>query len=91
MVDGIRIGLRICYEIRSHLITRAAENAVYVLTANSTSRPQQAPTCLVDPDGEVVCSSPRNREALITGAVAIREAPFGRKGRILPSSRIQPA
>ena len=124
VVDGIRVGLRLCYEvrfpeyfrelfcrhvdlavvsfadggtslsrydlIRSHLVTRSAENAMYILTANSTSEPQMAPTCLVDPDGEVLCSAPRNREALITGVVTIQEPHFSRKGRILHSSYIQP-
>lgn len=121
-VDGIRVGLRICYEvrfpeyfrelfrsrvdltvvsfadggtskgkydlIRSHMVTRAAENAMYILSANSTSLPQMAPTCLVDPDGDVLCSAPRNQEALITGIVALRQPPFGRRGRILHSSAL---
>ena len=122
LVDGIRVGLRICYEVRfpeyfrelfrqrvqlavvsfadggapkakydvvlSHLVSRAAENAMYVLSANSVSRPQSAPTCLVDPDGKVVCRAPRREEALITGVVAFDLPSFGRKGRIVHSSSL---
>ena len=121
-IDGIRVGLRLCYEIRfpeyfrelfrrrvdlavvsfadggssktkygviqSHIVTRATENAMYVLTANSTSSAQVAPTCLVDPDGGIVCSAPRDKEALITGVVEVGQPPFGRKGRILHSAKL---
>lgn len=122
MVDGVRIGLRICYEVRfpeyfrelfrrrvslsvvsfadvgaekrkfdvmtAHLVSRAAENAMYVLSANSVSQAQGAPTCLVDPDGTVVSLAPRNREALITGVLRIEPPPFGRRGRIEHSERL---
>jgi predicted amidohydrolase len=122
VVDGIRVGLRICYEVRfpeyfrelfrrrvhlvvvssadvgsastkhevmrAHLISRAAENATYVLAANSTSGPQLCPTCLIDPDGREVCSAPKKREALIVGEVEVGPPPLGRKGRIQHSSRL---
>lgn len=122
VVDGIRIGLRICYEVRfpeyfrelfcrkvqlavvsfadggapeakygvvhAHLVSRAAENAMYVLSANSVSRPQAAPTCLVDPDGVVVCRAPRDKEALVTGVVTLGPPTFGRMGRISHSSSL---
>jgi len=122
LVDGVRVGLRICYEvrfpeyfrelfvrrvhlavvsladvessaakydvIRAHLVTRAAENGMYILSANSTSRSQTAPTCLIDPDGRVVCSAPRDQEALVSGVVTIGPPPFSRQGRIVHSSRL---
>lgn len=121
-VDGVRIGIRICYEVRfpeyfrelfhrrvhlavvsfadvgadkakydvvlAHLVSRAAENVMYVLSANSVSRSQGAPTCLVDPDGRLVCRAPRNKEALITSTIAVGPPNFGRTGRIRHSSRL---
>ncbi|MEI7835088.1 MAG: carbon-nitrogen hydrolase family protein [Planctomycetota bacterium] len=107
-VDGVRVGLRICFEFRfpeyfrellagradlaamafsmvgpdvwkfdvarAHLMARAAENGLYVLAANSISRRQNAPTCLVSPDGRVLAQAPRGREALIVGLVERHEA-----------------
>jgi omega-amidase len=121
-VDGIRIGLRICWEVRfpeyfrelfsrrvqlavvssadvgpsetkydvlrAHLVTRAAENAMYVLSANTISGPQLSPTCLLDPDGMEVCSAPKNKEALIAGEIVVSPPSFGRRGRIQHSSRL---
>ena len=122
LVDGVRIGLRICYEVRfpeyfrelfrrrvqlavvsfadggpirakydvmlAHLVSRAAENVMYVLSANSVSLPQVAPTCLVDPDGRLVCRAPPNEEALVTGTITVGPPSFGRLGRIRHSSRL---
>ncbi len=122
MVDGIRVGLRICYEVRfpeyfrelfrhraelavvssadvgepspkyevmkAHLVTRASENAMYILAANSTSAPQLSPTVLIDPDGREVSVAPRNKEALMVGEVHLAPAPFGRRGRVQQSERL---
>ena len=117
-VDGIRVGLRLCYEVRfpeyfrelfreradlalvalcnvgssvrrdvyrSHLVSRASENAMYVLSANSTSRAQLAPTCLIDPDGELVAECDTGQEGLLTGTIHVAEPGFSRKGRIVLS------
>ncbi len=117
-IDGIRIGVRVCFEVRfpeyfrelfvqrvdlamvsfadtgkeeqparintiqSHLVSRAAENVMYVLSANSTSQRQWAPTCLVDPDGEVRAAAPLNEEYLLATEIEITEPGFGRQGRI---------
>lgn len=121
MVDNIRVGVRICYEVRfpeyfrelfcqqvdlaavsfvdvgtpaqspkieiikSHLISRAAENALFVLSANSTSQQQLAPTCLINPDGQLLGMAPLNQEALLTGEIEITPPNFGRQGRIVQS------
>ena len=117
-IDGIKVGIRICFEvrfpeyfrelfmehvdlamvsfadvgkeeqsgksdiIRSHLVSRATENAMYVLSANSTSQHQLAPTCVIDPDGNVIDTAPLNEEYLLTAEIEITEPGFGRKGRI---------
>ena len=52
--------------IQSYLISRATENVVYVLSANSTSQQQWTPTCLIDPDGYVVDIALLNKEYLLT-------------------------
>lgn len=124
IVDGIRVGARICYEVRfpeyfrelfqqqvdlaavsfvdvgkpeqsekieiikSHLISRAAENAIFVLSANSTSQQQLAPTCLINPDGHLLGKAPLNQEALLTGEIEITPPNFGRQGRIAQSKML---
>jgi omega-amidase len=117
-IDGIEVGVRICFEVRfpeyfrelfvenvdlvlvsfadvgqdeqkgkintiqSHLVSRATENVMYVLSANSTSQQQLAPTCVIDPDGNVMDVAPLNEEYLLTAEIEITEPGFGRQGRI---------
>jgi len=117
-IDGIKVGVQICFEIRfpeyfrelfmeqvdlatvsfadvdkkeqkgrfniiqSHLVSRAAENAMYVMSANSISQQQGAPTCVIDPDGKVIDSAPLNQEYLLATEIEITEPGCGRQGRI---------
>lgn len=81
--------------IQSHLISRAAENVMYVLSANSASHQQRAPTCVIDPDGNVIAAAPLNQEYFLTAEIEITEPGFSRRGRIeyaraLTASRISP-
>jgi predicted amidohydrolase len=118
IIDGIKVGVRICFEvrfpeyfrelfskqvdlamvsfadvgeeqdkekinvIRSHLISRATENVMYVLSANSTSQQQLAPTCLIDPDGIVIETAPLNEEHLLVAEIEITDPGFSRLGRL---------
>lgn len=124
-IDGIKIGIRICFEVRfpeyfrelfrnqvdlclisfadigkpeqkeklniiqSHLVSRATENVMHVLSANSISQYQLAPTCLIDPDGLILEIAPLNKESLITREIEILSPNFGREGRIIHSKILQ--
>ena len=46
---------------KSHLISRAAENQRFVLSANSATPQQLGPTLAVNPRGEVIAEAPRGR------------------------------
>lgn len=118
-IDGIKIGMRICFEVRfpelfrelyaehvdvclvsfadvgpieqktkmeviqSHLISRASENIMYVVSANSTSDYQLAPTCFIDPNGYMIQKAKEDEVALIYGDLLIETPSFGQKGRIV--------
>jgi omega-amidase len=68
--------------LRSHLISRAAENVMYVMSANSISQSQMAPTCIIDPDGNVLAAAPLNEEYLLSAEIEITEPGVGRQGRL---------
>lgn len=67
---------------RAHLVSRASENAMWVLSANSTSAAQLAPSCLIDPDGNVTAECPADEESLLVGSVTLGEPGFSAQGRI---------
>jgi predicted amidohydrolase len=123
-IDGLRIGFRICFEVRfpeffrelfesnvqlvfvsfcdvsevelktrydvikSHLITRAVENVMTVVSVNSASHYQTAPTAVFSPDGDVIDEANINEEQLIVYNFEQPEISFGRKGRIEISSKL---
>lgn len=123
-IDKVKVGLRICYEVRfpeyfrelfrekvdlacvsfcdvgkepnpnryelikAHLMTRAVENAMYIISVNSISEYQTAPTCLINPDGMVLASAPLNEEYLLTFEYENLTSNFGRDGRIYHSREL---
>lgn len=117
-IDGIRVGFRICFEvrfpeyfrelfqakvalcfvsfsdvseqdaperyqiIRSHLLTRAVENVMTVVSVNSISNHQTAPTAVFDINGHAVLEAPRNVETLLVYDFKKPEIGFSAQGRI---------
>lgn len=117
-IEGVKIGFRMCYEvrfpeyfrelfqakaelcfvsfsdvsdpdsleryqiIRSHLITRAVENVMTVVSVNSISNYQTAPTAVFDINGHVALEAPRNKETLLVYDYAKPEIGFSAQGRI---------
>ena len=117
-IDGMKIGFRICYEVRfpeyfrelfkenvelcivsfcdvleddssgkyerikSHLLTRAVENVMTVVSVNSTSKCQGAPTAVFNVDGIVEKEAPRNQEHLLVFDYKPPELGVAAEGRI---------
>lgn len=117
-IDDIKVGFRICFEVRfpeyfrelfkenvelcfvsfcdvlnedsierydmikAHLITRAVENVITVISVNSTSHYQTAPTAVIDINGNIVSEAPRNQEYLIVYEYKAPVMGFGQKGRL---------
>ncbi len=59
---------------RAHIMSRAAENGIWLVAANSISRVQNAPTCIVNPDGRILVEAPSDREALISRTALVGES-----------------
>jgi predicted amidohydrolase len=117
-IDDIKVGFRICFEVRfpeyfrelfksevplcfvsfcdtsegdsperyniikSHLVTRAVENVMTIISVNSISKYQTAPTAVIDPNGHILSEAPRNQEYLIVYDYNTPEMDYGSKGRI---------
>ena len=47
---------------RAHLVSRAAENGMYMLSCNNVAEQQNMPTMLVGPDGQIRAEMPLNSE-----------------------------
>jgi omega-amidase len=117
-IDDIKIGFRICFEVRfpeyfrelfksnvqlcfvsfcdvseqdsieryniikAHLLTRAVENVMTIISVNSISKYQTAPTAVFNSNGHIVSEAPRNQEYLIVYDYNTPTMDFGHKGRI---------
>lgn len=75
--------------IKAHLVTRAVENIMTVISVNSTSKYQTGPTVVIDSEGLTVDEAPRNQEYLLTYDY---NAPitmgYGAKGRLQLSEEL---
>ena len=117
-IDGVKIGFRICFEVRfpeyfrelfehevelcfvslsdtadapsperygiikSHLLTRAVENVMTVVSVNSASRSQTAPTAVFSVNGSIPAEAPIGEEFLLIYDYEPREPGFGQRGII---------
>ncbi|MCE5235142.1 MAG: carbon-nitrogen hydrolase family protein [Clostridiaceae bacterium] len=68
--------------IKAHLITRAVENVMTVVSVNSVSNFQTAPTAVFDVDGYVAAEAPLGEEFLLVYDYDIPELGFGARGRL---------
>ena len=74
--------------IKSHLITRAVENATPFLSVNTTVPYQTAPTCFIDASGRVTAESTVNNEEMLMVEFEKKDPDFGEIGRIRESDRL---
>lgn len=118
-IDQIKVGFRICFDIRfpelfrdlyrqhadlcfvsfsdtgktpspdrydrikSHLITRASENVMPIVSVNSIANIQTAPTAVFDCNGHCVQEAKQNTEGLLIYDFQKPERSFGMEGRIV--------
>lgn len=117
-IDDVKVGFRICFEVRfpeyfrelfkenvelcfvsfcdvlnedsierynlikAHLMTRAVENVMTVISVNSTSHYQTAPTSVIDINGSIISEAPRNQDHLMVYDYTPPVIGFGQKGRL---------
>jgi predicted amidohydrolase len=123
-IEGIRVGFRICYEVRfpeyfrelfkervqlcfvsfsdvseedslykyelikAHLRTRAVENVMTVVSVNSVSKYQSAPTAVFDVNGELSAEAPRNQEYLLMYDYVPPQMGYFQEGRLRNSCEV---
>jgi omega-amidase len=123
-IDDIKVGFRICYEVRfpeyfrelfkknvelcfvsfcdvlkedcverydiikAHLITRAVENVMTVVSVNSSSHFQTAPTAIFNTNGSIIYEDPRNQEYLLVYDYTTPIKRFSDKGRTFHSLQL---
>lgn len=68
--------------LKSHLITRAVENVMTVVSVNSISNFQTAPTAVFDINGGIIKEAPKNEEYLLVYDYAVPEIGYSANGRI---------
>lgn len=69
--------------IKAHLITRAVENVMTVVSVNSISNFQTAPTAVFDCNGVCVKEAEMDTEGMLIYDYIRPEVSFGMKGRIV--------
>lgn len=74
--------------IKSHLVTRAVENVMTVISVDSISNYQTAPTAIFDSNGHVVEEAPRNQEYLLVYDYNVPQIGYGARGRIQNSNEL---
>lgn len=123
-IEGIKVGFRICFEVRfpeyfrelfirqcdlcfvsfcdvsetpsqerydtikAHLITRAVENAMPIISVNSCSHCQTAPTAVFDENGCVIKEAPPNEECMLVYEFEKPALGYGAKGRVQLSKEL---
>lgn len=123
-MDGVRVGFRICFEVRfpeyfrelfaekaelcfvsfsdvteqasperyeiisAHLLTRAVENIMTVVSVNSISNHQVAPTVVYDINGYKVMQAPQGEEHLLIYDYEKPEIGFSARGRVENSALV---
>ncbi len=123
-IEGVKVGFRICFEVRfpeyfrellirqcvlcfvsfcdvsdalsqerydtikAHLITRAVENAFPIVSVNSCSHFQTAPTAVFDENGCVIKEAPLNEECLLVYEFEKPMLGYGAKGRVQISKEL---
>ena len=54
---------------KAHLMSRAAENGLFIVAANNLWGKQNCPTCIISPDGELLAEASDKKETLITATL----------------------
>ena len=123
-INGLKVGVRICFEARfpeyfrelykaetdldivifyavsdfddkekydvlkSHLVSRAAENVTPILSVDAITPFQSAPTCFINASGRILAEAKRNEEELLIFDFEKSELNFGESGRKRESDRL---